>query len=79
MKKQQMIAYKTYFKILSQYNPKGTAYYERPCIILEKQKRYDEAINICQRVIKAIKNNEFNASIEEFEHRLNRLIKKSGQ
>ena len=65
-----------YFKILSNFQPEGTVYYERPCILLEKQKRYEEAIEICERAIKVIKVGLFNASLEEFEHRLNRLIRK---
>lgn len=65
-----------YLDILAYYNPKGTAYYERPCIILEKQKRYEEAIIICKHAIEAIDNKLFNADVGEFQHRLNRLTRK---
>lgn len=65
-----------YFEILYKFTPLGTVYYKRPCILLEKQKRYDEAIEICSRAIEAIENKLFNASSDEFKHRLNRLINK---
>ncbi len=69
-------ALEIYTNILEEFEPTGTAYYERPCIILEKQKRYDEAIQICLRAIEAINNKRFNATADEFEHRLNRLLRK---
>ena len=69
-------ALKIYLDILNKYEPEGTAYYERPAIILEKQKRYKEAIKLCNMAIKAINNKKFNADVNEFEHRLNRLNNK---
>ncbi len=56
--------------------PQGTDYYTRPCIILEKQKKYDKAIEICDLAIKCIKEKRFNADIEDFIHRRERLISK---
>jgi tetratricopeptide (TPR) repeat protein len=69
-------ALKIYLNILNKYNPQGTAYYERPAIILERQKYYKEAVKICTMAIKAINNKNFNADVNEFEHRLNRLNNK---
>lgn len=65
-----------YLEILSKYEPRGTLYYERPCIILEKQKRYDEAIGICRKAIGLIEGDIFNADAETFKHRMERLIRK---
>ena len=59
-----------------EYCPPGTDYYTRPCIILEKQKEYDKAIEICDLAIKHIREGRFNADEEEFNHRKERLIKK---
>ena len=70
-------ALKIYLSILCKYNPQGTAYYERPAIILERQKRYSEAIKICNMAIRAINSKTFNATTDEFEHRLNRLNSKT--
>lgn len=62
-----------YLNILAKYSPIGTAYYERPAIILEREKKYILAANICKKAIKAINNPHFHATPEEFIHRLNRL------
>ncbi len=64
-----------YLKIV-EYCPPGTDYYTRPCIILEKQKEYAKAIEICDLAIKHIREGRFNADEEEFNHRKERLIKK---
>lgn len=68
-------ALKIYLKIV-EYCPPGTNYYNRPCIILEKQKEYAKAIEICDLAIKHIREGRFNADEEEFNHRKERLIKK---
>lgn len=58
------------------YRPEGTDYYTRPCIILENQKRYQEAIEICDIAIQEIEAEHFNADVQEFVHRRERLMKK---
>lgn len=68
-----------YFEILDKYIPEGSVYYERPCIVLEKLKRYDEAIAICNLAITRIDNQIFNFPKEEFEKRLDRLIRKKSK
>lgn len=68
-----------YFDILNKYIPEGSSYYERPCIILEKLKRYDEAIEICNLAITRVEKNNFHFSADDFKKRLNRLIKKNQQ
>lgn len=68
-----------YINILSNFEPSGTSYYERPAIILEKQKRYEEALKICNL---ALSNpNRFNiptlkAVKKSFIKRKERLLKK---
>lgn len=56
--------------------PPGTDYYIRPCIILEKQKQYKKAIDICEFAIAEINNKSFNADPSEFHNRIERLKKK---
>lgn len=68
-----------YLHILSSFTPEGTLYYERPMILLEKQQRFSEAIEICERAIKEIKAKTFNADVKPFETRLSRLMKKAGR
>lgn len=68
-------ALRIYLSII-EYCPPGTDYYHRPCIILEKQKEYAKAIEICDLAIKHIREGRFNANEDEFNHRKERLIKK---
>lgn len=68
-----------YLNILDNYIPEGTVYYERPCILLEKLKRYNEAIEICNLAIARIENYDFNFSSDDYKKRLNRLIKKTSK
>lgn len=68
-------ALEIYIKTLS-YLPPGTDYYKRPCILLEKKKDYEKAIEICDLAIKCIKENRFKADTEEFEKRRKRLSEK---
>lgn len=80
LEKEQMIdeALEIYLSLIP-YRPEGTLYYTRPCIILEKKKRYQEAIEICDVAIQEIQNKKFNADTQEFEHRKERLLKKIQQ
>ncbi len=70
-------ALKIYLDILLKYTPLGTAYYERPAIILEKQKEYIKALKICELVLN--NSNRFNeptwkSAKESFTKRKNRLL-----
>lgn len=68
-----------YLNILYRYIPEGSSYYERPCILLEKLKRYDEAIEICNLAITRVEKYNFHFSKEDFVKRLDRLIKKKNK
>lgn len=73
-------ALEIYLSILENYEPIGISYYERPAIILEKLKRYKEALGVCDL---ALKNpNRFNkptltAIKDKLGKRKIRLTKKS--
>ena len=64
-----------YLKLLDNC-PTGTDYYVRPCIILEKQKDYKKAIEICDMAIACIRQGRFKADETEFLKRKERLVKK---
>ena len=65
-----------YRSLLTAFVPGGTAYYERPAIILERIGELDEAIQICDRAIHLIKIRAFHADAEPFERRKARLLAK---
>lgn len=69
-------ALKIYLNILNKYSPKGIDYYERPAIILERKKRYKEAVKICRIAISVPWKEYLNCKPDMFEHRLNRLNNK---
>lgn len=56
--------------------PPGMDYYVRPCIILEKKKSYELAIDICETAISNINAGYFSGDIAEIEHRKERLERK---
>ncbi len=70
------VALELYLTILKKYMPIGAAYYDRPAIILEKLKRYDEAIKVCDLAIKNQMEYNLHFDKESFEHRKMRLIEK---
>lgn len=66
----------TYNAILLAFVPRGMAYYERPAILLERMRHYDEAIAICDRAIEVIEARLFHANAEPFRKRKARLMAK---
>lgn len=65
-----------YDLILKVFEPRGTLYYERPAILLERMGRYDEAIVICNRAIRVIEAKLFHGDAEPFRRRRARLLTK---
>lgn len=58
-------------------HPEGTDYYTRPCIILEKRKDYQTALEICEIALSEAASGKFGGdSYQEFEKRIARLRKK---
>ena len=45
-------AYRIYMSVLKRYKPEGIFYWERTAIMLERAKRYKEAIRICDMALK---------------------------
>lgn len=68
-----------YLDILLNYEPIGTSYYERPAIILEKQKNYAKSLEICELVLsnsKRFTKPTWKSAKESFTKRKNRLLSK---
>lgn len=57
----------------------GTVYFDRPCIVLEKLGRYEEAIEICNIAIDKINKGKFNADVNSYINRKERLYAKMGR
>ena len=68
-----------YLEILDEYEPAGTVYYERPAILLEQLGRFDEAIEVCNRAIRAIEREQMHANPDEFQRRIDRLREKQAR
>ena len=60
-------------------NPDGTAYFDRPCIVLEKVGRYDEAIALCNQALERISSGKMSADPESYRKRISRLEKKKSK
>ena len=65
-----------YFYIILNYTAIGTVYYDRPAIVLEKLKRYEEAAVITQMHVNLAKHPNAKLDLEGAEKRLQRLQKK---
>jgi len=65
-----------YRAILIAFAPEGTAYFERPAILLERFGELDEAIQVCDRAIEQIESHTFHAAAEPFKKRKARLLAK---
>lgn len=75
-------ALKIYEHILSNYVPTGTLYYERPAILYERDKRYDDALRVCNMALenlRKVNHHTYENSKEDFEKRINRLKVKNGE
>ncbi|CEM60472.1 hypothetical protein DWQ65_07425 [Treponema phagedenis] len=69
-----------YIKLLGKTTPCGSTYWERPCILLERIKMYDEAILICQRAVKVtmlpkVRIGDFSARLKRLIERRNRALR----
>lgn len=70
-------ALKLYLEIHANYFPNTSDLYERPAIILEKRKRFDEAIHICEKAIKFINEGKMTGIKETFSRRIDRITSRS--
>ncbi len=69
-------ALEIYLDLLENYTPNTSDAYERPAIILERRKRYDEALKICETAIELINDNKLGGTVAKFEKRIEKIQSK---
>ncbi|MDK2866171.1 MAG: hypothetical protein PWP38_486 [Clostridiales bacterium] len=72
------IALDIYIEIFENYTPKISKTYESAIRLLEKRGRFSEALDICERAIKLINEDQISGIISKFETTRERLLKKMG-
>ncbi|MGB3367426.1 MAG: tetratricopeptide repeat protein [Acidaminobacteraceae bacterium] len=69
-------ALEVYLDVLKNYTPNTSDAYERPAVILERKKRYDEALKICENAIELINDDKLGGTVTKFEKRIEKLKSK---
>ena len=69
-------ALELYLEILDNYHPSLYSNFERPAIILEKKRRYQEALEICQRALELIEDENISGDTDKCQHRIDKLTEK---
>ncbi len=69
-------ALEIYLQIHQDYFPNTSDLYDRPIVILEKKKRYEEAIDICKLAIERIEADKVSGSSTSFHKKLEQLTTK---
>lgn len=65
-----------YLELHDLYQPNTSDAYERPAVLLERAKRYKEAINMCKRAIEGIEGDTISGTVDKFEKRLDSIYDK---
>ncbi|MBN2796900.1 MAG: hypothetical protein JXR88_15930 [Clostridia bacterium] len=60
-------ALELYLELHEKYEPNTSDAYERPIILLERFKRYTEALKLCEEAIEEIKNDRISGTLDKFE------------
>lgn len=66
-------ALKTYLEIHEKFFPNTSDLFERPAILLEKRKRFNEAIAMCEKAIKLINEGKVTGVKDNFTRRIERI------
>lgn len=66
-------ALKTYLEIHEKFFPNTSDLFERPAILLEKRKRFKEAIAMCEKAIKLINEGKVTGVSDNFTRRIERI------
>ncbi len=66
-------ALKAYLEIHERFFPNTSDLYDRPAILLEKRRRFDEAIAICEKAIKFIDEGKITGIKDNFQRRIDRI------
>lgn len=70
-------ALKIYLEIHERFFPNTSDLFERPAILLEKRKRFDEAISMCEKAVKLIQEGKITGIKENFDRRIARIKARS--
>lgn len=70
-------ALELYLELINDHHPHVSHVFERASVILEKKRRYDEAIEICNRAIDLIKQEKISGNVATFQSRINRIDEKN--
>jgi len=65
-----------YLELHERYEPNTSDAYERPAALLERQKRYQEAYDMCKSAIEEIENDRMSGTVEKFQKRLDGISAK---
>lgn len=72
-------ALQTYLEIHEKFFPNTSDLFERPAILLEKRKRFSEAIAMCEKAIKLINEGKVTGVKDNFTRRIDRIKARSEQ
>lgn len=64
-------ALELYLQIHSDYTPNTSDSFERPVVILEKKRRYQEALELCYKAIQLIEDDKISGTKDKFQRRIN--------
>lgn len=70
-------ALKIYLEIHERFFPNTSDLFERPAILLEKRRHFQEAIEMCEKAIKLINEGKITGIKENFERRIQRIKSRS--
>lgn len=69
-------ALELYLELHEKYDPNTSDAYERPAILLERKKRYIEALKLCDDAIEEISNDRVSGTVDKFERRKESILEK---
>lgn len=65
-----------YLELHEKYDPNTSDAYERPAILLERKKRYEEALALCEAAIEEINNDRVSGTVDKFNRRKESILEK---
>lgn len=69
-------ALEMYLELHEKYEPNTSDAFERPAVLLERFKRYEEALAMCHKAIEGIQNDTLSGTTEKFEKRIESIKEK---
>lgn len=65
-----------YIELHEKYDPNTSDAYERPAILFERKKRYQEALDMCYAAIEEIENDRVSGTVDKFQKRIDSIKEK---